>query len=161
MKDRDPIAVVRRDVVALLEGRGAHEPFDEVLRDFPAALRGVRPLGFTHTAWRLLEHLRIAQKDILEFSRDEAWESPGFPDGYWPAGDAPPTATAWDETVVAFRADLAAMRDLVSQDPLAMIPWTDGTTILHEALLVADHNAYHLGQIVDLRRALGIWPPPG
>lgn len=159
MSGGDRIAAVRRDVVALLEGRGAHAAFDDVIRRFPAKLRGTRPPGFTHTAWRLLEHLRIAQKDILEFSRDEAWESPDFPDGYWPEREAPPTATAWDESVAAFCADLAAMSALVKQDPLAVIPWTDGTTILHEALLVADHNAYHLGQIVDLRRALGIWPP--
>jgi len=162
MSGVDPLEAMRRDIVAFLEGRGAHATFETVVRSFPAELRGVRPDGFVHTAWRLLEHLRIAQEDILEFSRNESWESPEFPDGYWPPGDAPPTATAWNESLAAFRAGLAAMRDLVTDpttDLLAELPWGDGATILHEALLVADHNAYHLAQIVDLRRALGTWPP--
>jgi hypothetical protein len=110
----------------------------------------------------LLEHLRIAQKDILEFSRDANWKSPDWPTGYWPAGESPPAPEAWEFSVQAFRADLAALRDLVNDaatDLLAEIPWGDGQTILREALLVADHNAYHLGQLVYLRKALGIWPP--
>lgn len=160
----DPTAAIRSHVVPLLEGRGAHATFDRVFADFPEDLRGVRPDGFAHTAWRLLEHLRIAQQDILEFSRDEGWRSPDFPDGYWPAGDGPGTAAAWEESLAAFSTDLAAMRELVTDpatDLTAEIPWGDGQTILREALLVADHNAYHLGQVVDLRKALGIWPPAG
>jgi len=113
-----------------------------------------------HTPWRLLEHLRIAQWDILEFSRNPKHVSPSFPDGYWPRSDAPPDAAAWDRSVAAFRADLKAMQDLVADpatDLFALLPHGEGQTILREALLVADHNAYHLGQLVMLRRALGAW----
>jgi hypothetical protein len=116
--------------------------------------------GVPHTPWRLLEHMRIAQWDILEFSRDPGHVSPAFPEGYWPEGDAPPEAQAWDRSVRAFRADLQAMQDLVrdpATDLFARIPHGDGQTVLREALLVADHNAYHLGQLVMLRRCLGIW----
>ena len=164
MSAADPAAAVRAHLVPLLEGRGAHDTFERIFATFPEELRGVRPEGFAHTAWRLLEHLRIAQQDILEFSRDGSWVSPAFPDGYWPPDDAPPTASAWDESLAAFAADLAAMRDLVTDpatDLYAEIPGGDGQTVLREALLVADHNAYHLAQVVDLRKALGIWPPAG
>ena len=105
--------------------------------------------------------MRIAQWDILEFSRNAKHVSPPFPDGYWPDEDAPPDAVAWDRCLAAFRADLQAMQDLVadpSTDLFAPIPHGDGQTILREALLVADHNAYHLGQLVMLRRMLGAWP---
>jgi hypothetical protein len=162
MSGVDPTTAIREHVVPFLEGRGAHATFDHIFADFPEGLRGVRPAGFDHTAWRLLEHLRIAQKDILEFSRDESWRSPDFPAGYWPPEDAPPTPAAWDESLAAFGADLAAMRALVrdpTTDLWAKIPWGEGQTVLREALLVADHNAYHLAQVVDLRKALGAWPP--
>jgi hypothetical protein len=109
----------------------------------------------------LLEHLRIAQWDILEFSRDGRHVSPPFPEGYWPSGDAPPDEEAWERSVSAFRADLKAMEALVadpSTDLFAPIPHGQGQTVLREALLVADHNAYHLGQLVLLRRLLGAWP---
>jgi len=158
----DPVETLRRHLAPLLEGRGAHATADAILSDFPSELRGVRPVGSDHTAWRLLEHLRIAQQDILEFSRDESWTSPDFPDGYWPPDGAPPTSNAWDESLAAFLADLAAMRGLVldpATDLFRRIPWGNGQTILREALLVADHNAYHLGQMVTLRKALGCWPP--
>ena len=108
----------------------------------------------------LLEHLRIAQRDILEFSRSEKHESPKWPEGYWPKTEAPPTAAAWIKSVDQFQADLKAMQDLVKNpktDLFAKIPWGDGQTILREALLVADHNSYHLGQLLDVRRLLGAW----
>ena len=133
----------------------------------PAELRGAKPdppKGGPHTPWRLVEHIRIAQWDILEFCRNPKHVSPKFPDGYWPDGDAPPDSTAWGKSVEAFRADLQAMQDLVadpSTDLFTPIPHGDGQTILREALLVADHNAYHLGQLVTVRRALGAWPPAG
>ena len=108
----------------------------------------------------LLEHLRLAQWDILEFSRNGKHVSPEWPAGYWPKTEAPPDAAAWDESIAQFQKDLKAMQDLVADektDLFARIPWGDGQTILREALLVADHNAYHLGQLVDVRRFLGAW----
>lgn len=121
----------------------------------------MRRPGVEHTPWQLLEHLRICQWDILEFSRNAEHVSPDFPDGYWPDDEAPPTDSAWDESIAAFQADLQAMRDLVTDpqtDLYSPIPHGDGQTILREALLVADHNAYHLGQLVVVRKCLGAWP---
>ena len=152
---------LREHVVSLLEGGNAHVKFDDVVPGFPAKLRGKKPEGFPHTAWMLLEHLRIAQRDILEFSRSAKHVSPGWPDGYWPPMEAPPSAGAWDASIKKCRKDLKAMRDLVASpktDLFARIPWGDGQTILREALLIADHNAYHLAQLVDVRRLLGAWP---
>jgi hypothetical protein len=152
---------LREHLLYLLRGGGAHLDFDAAIAGLPAALRGARADGVPHTPWRLLEHLRIAQWDILEFSRNPRHVSPPWPNGYWPAGDAPPDPASWDRSVAAFRADLQAMQDLVADpatDLFARIPHGDGQTILREALLVADHNAYHLGQLVEVRRVLGAWP---
>ena len=152
---------LREHLLYLLRGGGAHLDFDAAIADLPAGLRGAKPPGVPHTPWRLLEHLRIAQWDILEFSRNSSHVSPSFPDGYWPRGDSPPDEGAWDKSVAAFRADLAAMQDLVANpatDLFVPIPHGEGQTILREAMLVADHNAYHLGQLVVVRRALGAWP---
>jgi hypothetical protein len=151
---------LRRYLVELLEGGGAHLSFDAAVARYPAALRGTKPAGAEHTAWQLIEHMRIAQWDILEFSQNPAHVSPEFPGGYWP-GTETPTARAWNQTLRAFRADLQAMIALVmkpSTDLFARIPHGNGQTILREALLVADHNAYHLGELVLLRRLLGAWP---
>ncbi len=156
----DATGRLRDHLLYLLRGGGAHLNFDAAVADLPAELRGAKPAGQPHTPWRLLEHLRIAQWDILEFSRDARHVSPPFPAGYWPAGDAPPDAAAWDRSAAAFRADLKAMQDLVADpatDLFAPIPHGEGQTVLREALLVADHNAYHLGQLVLLRRLLGAW----
>src|SRR5437879_11053751 len=153
---------VREQVLALLNGGNAHVTFDHVIKDFPARLRGVKPGGAPHTAWQLLEHMRIAQWDILEFSRNSKHVSPEWPAGYWPATEAPPGKAAWVESVRAFRADLKAMQKLVADrasDLLAPIPHGQGQTLLREALLLADHNAYHLGQLIVLRRLLGTWHP--
>jgi hypothetical protein len=144
----------------VLQGGGAHLNFEQAIKDLPEELRGTRVAGCSHTAWRLLEHLRICQWDILEFSRNPEHVSPDFPDGYWPVHDAPPDAASWDRSVQRFRDDLQAMMDLVvnpDTDLYECIPHGDGQTILREALLVADHNAYHLGQLVFLRRCLGAW----
>jgi hypothetical protein len=157
--DRDKL--LREHVLYLLRGGGAHLDFDTAVADLPVALRGARPTGVPHTPWRLLEHLRIAQWDILEFCRNPRHVSPPFPEGYWTTGDAPPDPAAWDRSVAAFRADLRAMQDLVADpatDLFAPIPHGEGQTILREALLVADHLSYHLGQLVVVRRALGAWP---
>jgi DinB family protein len=152
---------LREHVLYLLKGGGAHLSFDAAIEGLPVDLRGARTGKQPHTPWRLLEHLRICQWDILEFSRNPRHVSPPFPEGYWPDGDGPPTAAAWDQSVAAFRADLKAMEDLVANpatDLFASIPHGQGQTVLREALLVADHNAYHLGQLVMLRRVLGAWP---
>jgi hypothetical protein len=152
---------VRRHVLELLKGGHAHVTFEDAVRGLPAELRGKKPRGGAHTAWEILEHLRIAQWDILEFSINPKHVSPEFPAGYWPATAAPPTAASWGRSVRAFRADLEAMQKLVGDpatDLYARIPHGDGQTILREALLVADHNAYHLGELVLVRRLLGAWP---
>jgi hypothetical protein len=157
--DRDK--ALRDHLLYLLRGGGAHLGFEEAVAGLPPGLRGARPAGVPHTPWRLLEHLRLAQWDILEFSRNPGHVSPPFPEGYWPEGDAPPDDDAWDRSVAAFRADLRAMCDLVAApgtDLFAPLAHGQGQTILREALLVADHNAYHLGQLVIVRRALGAWP---
>src|SRR5438445_12825490 len=151
---------LREHLLDLLRGGGAHLNFDAAVADLPPELRGARPAGVPHTPWRLLEHMRIAQWDILEFARNPKHVSPKFPEGYWPDSDAPPDAGAWDKSVAAFQADHQAMCDLVSNpatDLFARIPHGEGQTVLRQALLIADHNAYHLGQLVAVRRALGAW----
>ncbi|MGA8154426.1 MAG: DinB family protein [Terriglobales bacterium] len=152
---------LRQHLIDLLQGGGAHVKFEDVIADFPAKLRGQKATNLQHSAWMLLEHMRLAQWDILEFSRNRKHQSPDWPAGYWPANDAPSGTAQWNSSIKQFRADLKAMEDLVKNpktDLFAKIPWGDGQTILREALLVADHNAYHLGQLVDVRRALGAWP---
>jgi hypothetical protein len=157
----DEQAALRKHLVYLLRGGGAHIDFDSAIAGLPAKLRGAKPPGVPHSAWRLLEHMRIAQWDILEFSRNPRHVSPDFPTGYWPTGDAPPDAAAWANSVKSFRRDLKEMQSLVASpktDLYALIPHGNGQTILREALLVADHNAYHLGELVLVRRMLGAWP---
>ena len=152
---------LREHILYLLGGGGAHLDFEAAIAELPAELRGAKPDGARHTFWELLEHLRIAQWDILDFSRNPEHVSRKFPEGYWPESEAPPDEDAWDQSVHSFASDLRAMEDLVSDpetDLFAPIPQGDGQTVLREALLVADHNAYHLGQIVLMRRILGVWP---
>jgi hypothetical protein len=159
--DKGQMDTLREHLLYLLGGGGAHLDFEKAMADLPVKLRGSRPAGLPHTPWRLLEHMRIAQWDILEFSRNPQHVSPPFPEGYWPQGDAPPDADAWDRSVSSFRADLRAMMDLVAApatDLFRPLPNGQGQTVLREALLVADHNAYHLGQLVVVRRLLGAWP---
>lgn len=151
---------VREHVIALLRGGNAHLTLDQTLDGLSAELRGVKPPGLPYSVWQLLEHLRIAQWDILEFSRNPHYVSAKFPDDYWPRAEAPADEAAWDACVKAIHADLKAMEQLVTAratDLFAPIPHGDGQTILREALLVADHNAYHLGQIMLIRRLLGAW----
>jgi hypothetical protein len=149
---------LRDHVVNLLRGGSAHLDFDAAIKNFPVALRGKRPPRSPHSAWELLEHLRIAQRDILEFSRDANHQSPEWPEGYWPKTPAPPGNAAWSKSVRAFREDLEAMCALVadpSTDLFARIPHGDGQTVLREAFLLADHNSYHLGQLVLVRKLVG------
>ncbi len=151
---------VRQHVVDLLAGKGAHAPFEDAIAKFPPALRGVKPEGAPYSAWQLLEHLRIAQWDILEFSRDPKHQSPPWPEGYWPGAAEPPDEHAWDASIKKYKADLKAMQALISEpksDLYAPIPYGDGQTLLREALVLADHNSYHLGQLVLLSRLLGAW----
>jgi hypothetical protein len=153
-------AALREHLVELLTKAHAHATFDDAVKDLPAELQGKRPKGAEHSPWQLLEHLRIAQWDILEFSRDAKHKSPDFPEGYWPKSPEPPDEHAWDKSVRAFKHDLKGMCDLVSDektDLYAKIPHGDGQTILREALLTADHNAYHVAQLVLVRRLLGAW----
>jgi hypothetical protein len=150
----------RQHLLNLLKASNAHVDFDSAFKDLPAQLRGKRPKGVQHSAWEVLEHMRIAQWDILEFSRNPKHKSPEFPRGYWPRTQSPPDDTAWDKSLQSFRDDLEALCALVADKSthlLAKIPHGDGQTILREALVAADHNAYHLGEAVLLRRILGAW----
>ncbi|MFL6386564.1 MAG: DinB family protein [Terriglobales bacterium] len=154
MKKTDPI---RQHISNLLTKAEAHIDLREALKDFPKDLRGRKPEGGPHTPWQLLEHIRIAQWDILEFSRSAKHKSPKWPDKYWPETEAPPDDKAWEKSVNQVLADLEAMRELVAdpqRDLTTNIPHGNGQTLLREALLVADHNAYHLGQLVMVRRIL-------
>jgi hypothetical protein len=155
-----PDQLLRQHLLYLLKDGGAHAKFDEVVSDFPAELRGKKVPNYPHTAWMLLEHMRIAQWDILEFSRHPKHVSPKWPQDYWPKTDAPPSAAAWTKSITSFRKDLKGIETLLADpktDLYTPLPWGDGQTVLREALLVADHNAYHLGQLVALRRLLGAW----
>jgi hypothetical protein len=161
MKQDHKDKVLREHVLYLLDGGGAHAKFDEVVADIPPQLLGQKPARLPHSLWMLLEHLRMAQRDILDFSHNPEYVSPKWPEGYWSKTEAPPSPSAWTASVKQFREDLKAMKDLVKDpetDLFAKIPWGDGQTVLREALLLADHNAYHLGQMLDVRRLLGAWP---
>ncbi len=153
-------ASLRQHLLELLNGGNAHATFDAAVKNLPVGLRGKRPKGAEHSPWEVLEHLRIAQWDILDFSRNPNYQHLPWPEGYWPATPVPPSKNAWDKSVRAFRRDLKALSDLVADpdtDLYAKIPHGTGQTILREVLLVADHNAYHLGEMVLLRRLLGAW----
>jgi hypothetical protein len=157
MSADDKDILLREHLLYLLRGGGAHISFDDAVEDFPVALINKRADGVPYTAWHVVEHMRIAQWDILEFSRTSAHVSPAWPEGYWPDKAAEADETAWRASIEAFRKDLRAIAELVedpSTDLYARIPHGTGQTILREALLVADHNAYHTGVLVTLRRAL-------
>jgi hypothetical protein len=150
-------AKLREHLLYLLRGGGAHIDFEKVVGDFPVEAINRRVEHIPYTPWQVLEHMRIAQSDILEFSRDAKHVSPKWPEGYWPADDVVPDASAWQKSVEAFRADLSEMERLVEDsavDLFAPIAHGDGQTVLREALLVADHNAYHLGVLSTLKRIL-------
>jgi hypothetical protein len=157
--DRD--RSLRDHFMYLLAGEGAHAPFDRVIAGWPEAQRGIIPAGAAHSGWMLLEHLRLAQSDIVEYVRSPSHVSPPWPEGYWPATDEPPDPGAWDRAAAAFGADVGTLRGWVDDpavDLLAPLPHAPAATVLREVLLVADHNAYHLGQMVVVRRLLGVWP---
>jgi DinB superfamily len=150
---------LREQLVYSLAGKGAHMTFDQAVKGFTPELAGGRIPRLAHTAWQLVYHLWMAQWDIVEFSKDARHESPDWPTGYWPTDDAPPSAKEWEQTLRKFRADLGAMIALVrdtKNDLFQPFPHGQGQTLLREALLVIDHNAYHVGQLVDLKRLLGV-----
>ena len=158
-KAKDPTQQLREHLLELLRGQSAHASFDDIVAEWPVELRGVKPVGLPYTAWQVLEHLRIAQWDILEFSRNPRHVSPDYPDGYWPETEQPADEASWGKSVANFTEDLGRMRALVEEGDL-FTPFAHGSgqTLLRETMLVADHNAYHLGQLVTIRRLLGAWP---
>ena len=153
--------ILREQLLDLIDGHGAHLPFDAAVADFPDHAINERPPNVPYTPWHLLEHIRIAQRDILEYIRDRAYLAPSWPEEYWPARDATATPGQWTATIAGIRADQQALRDLVADpamDLLATMPGTPGHTILREVRLVGDHNAYHLGEFAILRQVMGTWP---
>ncbi len=152
------IEVLRSHLERLLDWEDAHVGFEAVIEGIPPELRGAQPRGLPYSAWQLLEHLRLCQRDILEFCRNPGYVDPKSMAEYWPASVAPPTPEAWEESVAGFRADLEDMKRLTREgDLFAAVPRGTGQTFLREVVLLADHNAYTLGQLVILRRLLGIW----
>ena len=150
-------SALRKRLVVAMSGRESQIDFPSAVKDFPEELRGVKPAGAPHSAWQLLEHMRIAQHDILEFSRDSNHQSPPWPEGYWPANPEPPASHAWNATIKAFQHDAREMDKLVEdaqQNLFQPLPHGDGQTLLRQALLVATHNSYHLGQFVFLKKML-------
>jgi hypothetical protein len=151
---------LRQQIAKALDWGEAHADLAASVADFPEELKGRIPEGFPHSAWQLLDHMRIGLWDIVEFCRNPRHKSPAWPDGYWPKKPEPPSDDAWDNSIESIGAHLEDMRDLITDkknDLLAPLPGGSGQTLLREALLIADHNAYHLGQLVLVRRALGAW----
>jgi len=158
-KPTAPDRALRDQLLALLKGNQAHADFDSAIGDWPVQLAGVKVANFPHTAWMLLEHMRLAQWDLLEFCRNPKYKAQKWPDDYWPASEAPPSEQAWTASMAAFKKDLKTVESVVTNakiDLHSRIPWGEGQTILREILLVTDHNSYHLGQLVMLRKSIGI-----
>jgi hypothetical protein len=156
----DHDTALRQQLARILDWEDAHAGFDSAVQGIPPKLRGVAPPGLAHSAWQLLEHLRLAQWDILDFCVNARYVEPASMDEYWPPSAQPPSEKAWDESVAAFKHDRQQLKRLALDpgvDLFARIPHGSGQTILRELLLVADHAGYHVGQLVDVRRALGIW----
>jgi hypothetical protein len=152
-------------LLALLRGGQAHAGFDAAVKDFPAEDRGKIPANLPYSAWQILEHLRIAQHDILNFSAPPTGGYHGmtWPEDYWPKSGEPPTNYAWDHSIAAIRADREKFEALLtkpSADLYKPFLWGNGQNLLREAFLIADHNAYHVGELVVIRRLLGNWPKP-
>jgi hypothetical protein len=157
----DQDATLRKQLLVTLQGKGAHMTFDEAVADFPMDMVNLQPLNVNYTPWHLVEHLRLAQWDILDYIRNPDYEARKWPDDYWPAPDARADADAWEKSLADFRRDLQELEAIV-QDPAtdlyAPIPHGyGGHTILREILLVADHNAYHVGELAILRQIMGAW----
>lgn len=156
MDDQHKILIA--ELIKLIEGGGAHATLEDALKDIPADLRGVKPNNLPYSIWQLAEHIRIAQWDMLEFSKDGSHESPNWPDDYWPKKAEPADDATWEKTLASINTDRAAFIDLLkSEDLYKPIPHGTGQNILREALQMADHTAYHTSEIILLRRLLGIW----
>lgn len=156
----DATSVVREQLIQLLTGSNAHQSFEEAINDLPVSLRGIKPDKLPYSIWQLVDHIRIAQWDILEFSRDPNHQSPPWPDGYWSKEVAPPTDEAWERAVQQIKQDRDAFIALLSDsecDLYAPFAHGDGQNLLREALLIADHTAYHVGEILVIRRLLNAW----
>lgn len=156
-----PDRATRQQLAAALAWKEAHAGFDAAVAGIPPEARGTRPANLPYSAWQLLEHLRITQHDILDFCLNAGYEERAWPDDYWPASPEPPDSSAWDESLRLYREDRAALQRLATDadiDLTSKIPHGDGQTYLREILLVTDHAAYHVGELVVLRRLLGIWP---
>jgi hypothetical protein len=159
----DPLAAVRAHVIALLRGGQAHATFERAVARLPARLRGVVPPGVSHSAWQLVEHIRLAQRDILDFSRntDGSYTELPWPEGFWPAAPGPRDDRAWKSALRRVAADRATLERMVRTSGASLttpFAWGDGQTLLREALVAADHTAYHVGQLVLVRQLLGAWP---
>ncbi len=153
---------LRKQLIALLEGGQAHAGLEKAVEGFPPELRGTVPEGLPYSAWQLLEHLRIAQHDILSFSAPPSggYQPMEWPKDYWPSSAAPPSPEAWDRSVAAIRMDRESFAELIRRpesDLAKPFRWGNGQNLLREALLIADHNAYHTGELILLRRLLGVW----
>lgn len=148
---------LRAQLIEMMNGGQAHLTFEDAVKDFPIEVAGARPSGVPHSAWELLEHLRLAQNDILRFSRSADYREMKWPEEYWPPTPAPPSPEAWQQSVESFQRDQAAFVELIQdqgRDLLERLPWGQGQSLLREAILVLDHNAYHIGQLVQVRKAL-------
>ena len=157
-----PTSPLRSHLAALLDWQSAHVGFDYAVAGLPPADRGRRPAGLPYSPWELVEHLRIAQRDLLDFCRPHGYEALDWPEDYWPASPEPPSEAAWEASLDAFRADRDALKALAADeavDLLAVVPNGTDQTYLRELLVAADHAAYHVGQLVAVRRLLGSWPP--
>jgi hypothetical protein len=154
---------LRDELQKLLDGGQAHATFEAAVKDLPAKLRGVVPAGLPYSAWQIVEHIRIAQRDILDFSKnaDGSYKPRKWPDSYWRESPEPPSDGAWDDSIQQIRADREAFEKLVktASDAVLVAPfaWGNGQTLLREAFLIADHDAYHTGELIVLRRLLGAW----
>jgi hypothetical protein len=158
---REVLRPWRAIVASALDWQEAHARFDSAVGDVPPALRGIRPDRFPHSVWELLEHIRLAQTDLVDFMENPAYVAPAWPDGYWPDTPAPPSAHAWDAGIATVRRDLARLESIALREELdltARIPWGDGQTYLRTILVALDHTSYHVGQIVAVRQLLGAWP---
>jgi hypothetical protein len=156
------IDILREQLLALIDGRGAHMPFDAAVADFPDDAINRMPPNVPYTPWHLIEHLRITQRDILDYIQSRSYLPPNWPEEYWPARDATVTSQQFAQTVAGFKSDSRALHELVADpatDLLATIPNTPGHTILREVRVVGDHNAYHIGEFAILRQVMRTWPP--